>query len=486
MYDAVIIGGISYDQAGRPLGPYRLRTSAEQAGYAVKVIDFAWALSGADLHIYLRHFISKKTKILGISSSWFEKGDKINEWINPGFFENLLKEYPQLKIVVGGTKDVSSNILYDVADWRLTGFADIAFVSLLDKLAGKAVNLKYIKDPNGKNTIHSDVHYRVTDMDSIETVYKPEDGFLPYQAMTIEISRGCIFKCAFCTHPFLGKKDPNTYIRSVESIASELKRNYELFGTTRYMVTDDTFNDSFEKIDRLQRAIDLAKLPNFEFVGYLRSEILAIKPEMIKRLTDINMKGCHVGLESFGREARKMIGKGMDVNRVIDSLLKFVDYSGTKIHASLIVGLTGDTPEDFYKWQEFLESKQDVLFTRWAYNPLGISKSRGQHSLSQIDTDPEKYGYTVHDNPDSDMFLNWSRDDGLTLQECDTISTELNIRTQAIAKFGGWDLGSAWFHNIPQRDIDNKTINDSDFTAIQKSNGYRRANDNYNNIVKSK
>jgi hypothetical protein len=127
-----------------------------------------------------------------------------------------------------------------------------------------------------------------------------------------------------------------------------------------------------------------------------------------------------------------------------------------------------------------------VLFTRWAYNPLGISKGRGQQSLSQIDTDPKKYGYSVEDNPDSDMFLNWSRDDGLTSQECETISTELNIRTQAIAKFGGWDLGSAWFHNIPQEDIDNKTINDSNFTAIQKSNGYRRAMDNYNSTVKPK
>ena len=70
-------------------------------------------------------------------------------------------------------------------------------------------------------------------MDELETEYELEDNFKDFQPLPLEVSRGCIFKCAFCSHPFLGKKSYD-YIRSPESLAKEIKRNYELFKTTRY------------------------------------------------------------------------------------------------------------------------------------------------------------------------------------------------------------------------------------------------------------
>ena len=250
-YDAVLIGGMALDFFGRPLGPFRLRTASSFAGYCVKVIDFASILGPDQLMEILHSLINDKTRIVGISTSWtdFFSSDgyvSYNRWFTPEFMQLIKTTFPQVILVGGGTKvDVEQEIMCSL-DWFMLGFSDISFVKLLDHVISNAPALRYTKHSKFKDTkiVDSNAHYQIIDHDQIETVMLPEDDFKSYQPLPLEVSRGCIFKCAFCTHPFLGKKNYE-YIRSAESIARELKRNHELFGTYRYAITDDTFNDSF-------------------------------------------------------------------------------------------------------------------------------------------------------------------------------------------------------------------------------------------------
>ena len=469
MFNVIIVGGISYDKLGRPLGPFRLRTAAENSGYTLKVVDYAWAFDESKMLNLLSSLISVETKVLGISAAWFDRhyDNSANCWATQSFFDKFKKIHPHVTIVTGGTKINIVPLLFNNSDWFITGFSDIAFIQLLDYLFDNNVNLKYWKNANVK-VIQADTHYPVLNMDDLETIFKAEDNFLEYQPMPLEVSRGCIFKCAFCTHPFLGKKSYD-YIRSSESIAKELARNYELFGTYRYTISDDTFNDSYEKLDIVKRAIDIAKLPKFEFVGYIRPELLVTKVDMIPKLVSLGLKGAHLGIESMNNQARKTIGKGMDVNRVLE-VVEQLRTSDVKLHSSFIVGLPHEPAEEVYQTNEFLIANRHRYFHSWTFNGLGLATGSLGESYSLFEKDPEAYGIKTFEVQDQ-HWLDWINNIGMTREQANKIAADCNDKSSKYMQFAGWSLAQAWFHNLTDDQIPQnpKTPWPEDIKIIKRS-----------------
>lgn len=478
---AIILGGILKDQTGRPLGPYRLRTALAKQGFRAEVIDYAWALREDELLTVLQRYISKDTLILGISNIWFttsaEKDNKeLNRWFTAKFFQTVKSTWPWVKIVIGGTKTAlvqGAELLKSPADWWLSGFADIGVPELLKYLSGADNDLKFRTDKDGTNIVDCNLHYRVEDMDQLETVLESNDRFLPFQPVSLEVSRGCIFTCSFCTHPFLGKKSFE-YIRSPENLAVELKRNYELFGTTRYIITDDTFNDSMEKLERVARAIDISKIPNFEFVSYIRAELLVIKPEMIPMLKQLNCKGAFIGLESMNKEARRIIGKGMDAERVMATLEQFKAETNVKMFASMIVGLPGDSLDDVYSWYE--RFKREKLFGEWGFQTLGMTFDEFGQGDSIFSKDPGKFGYTVSKNEQGGpRSYNWTSSMGYTNVDASRVANDINSQSRELATAGGFGVAEYWFHGGTDHDIEHVKRKDFSVGGRGSYNGKIRA-----------
>ena len=484
-YNVILIGGISHDRTGRAIGPFRLRTAFENAGYSLKVIDYAWALDQDQMIELLSTLITEKTKILGISAAWYDLPS--NKWAqDTSFFNRFRNLFPGITIVVGGTKTTASSLLYNQCDWFISGFSDIAFVRLTNYLYEKTSDLIYITDTHGNpgetKIVSADKDYQVTNVDEIETVFKEEDMFLPYQPLPIEISRGCIFKCAFCTHPFLGKKSYD-YIRTAESIGRELKRNYELFGTYRYMISDDTFNDSYEKLDIVKRAIEIAKLSKFEFVSYIRPELIITKPNMLDMLLDLGIKGGFIGLESMRKESRLVVGKGIAVDRVLE-IAQTLNEKGVKMHASLIAGLPGDTEEEIYKWNDYLIENKNRLFRSWSFNPLGLLRTaKGDVPYSLFEKNPELYGYTTKELPHNVQSLHWVHTSGMTADKAQEISANCNASAGKHIKIAGWEVAGAWFHNIPDDIVETMPTMQTNLNECVHANSMIRSGHNYNLIT---
>lgn len=484
-FDVILIGGISFDRVGRAIGPFRLRTAFETAGYSLKAIDYAWALDQDQMINLLSALVTEKTKILGISAAWYDFPS--NKWAqDDSFFKRFRNLFPNITIVVGGTKTTASSLLYNQCDWFVSGFSDIAFVKLTDYLYGKTSDLIYITDAHGNpgetKIVSADKDYQIINVDSIETVFKAEDGFLAHQPLPIEISRGCIFKCAFCTHPFLGKKSYD-YIRTAESIGSELRRNYELFGTYRYMISDDTFNDSYEKLDIVKRAIEIAKLSKFEFVSYIRPELIITKPDMLSMLLDLGIKGGFIGLESMRKESRQVVGKGIEVERVFE-IAQTLNENGVKMHASLIAGLPNDSEEEIYRWNDYLIENRNRLFRSWSFNALGLMRTgRGDVPYSLFEKNPSQYGYITKELERNVQSLYWAHSSGMTSDKAQEISVACNAAAAKYIKIAGWEVAGAWFHDMPTDIVENIPSMETKFNERMKLNSLSRANYNYNQIT---
>jgi hypothetical protein len=475
---AVILGSMPNEMFGRALGPYRLRTRIEEIGFTASIIDVVDVLTHDEIDEMLAYTVGPDTLVIGFSCTW--QVTKIKEvdppWLTPELIRRIRRNFPHVKIVLGGASSVRiDDDLVVVADWVVSGFAEHSFPELLNLLSNKPHCLKYSSKKikgHGLFFVSSDDDHAVQDMSNLSTVFKATDYYAAYQPLTTEISRGCLFSCAFCNFPFLGKKDYE-YIRGVDSLADEFRRNYEMFGTTRYMFSDDTFNDSIEKISRVQRAVDAAKLPNFEFTAYIRPELLVTKPGMIPALAALGIRGAHFGIESFSNQARKAIGRPTDINKVLDSIVQLKAATNVRTHGSFIVGLPGDSTDDVLAWKDRFTKSPGEIFNSWAINPLflirgnteqGISlpgSLKTEKNVSLIEKDPAKYGYEIIPEPFSDkpqtLYANW-KNDHMDCRTALSISDEINADTASYRTAGGWGVATAWYFNFTDVEIDHDAI----------------------------
>jgi hypothetical protein len=494
-YDAIYVGGNVF--GGRVLAGHRLRTELRKRGYDMLIVEAAVYMTFREFKELLDKVITEKTLLIGFSTIWMN-GHRENcfEWCIDDFFNYIRTTYPNVKLVCGGAKKFNivtkSDVIYRNCDWVFRGFSDDSFPRFLDYLTEKPNHgFKYFIE-DGKKVISSNELFPVTHPDDIETVFELEDNFLPHQPISLEVSRGCIFHCTFCHHPFQAIKDPDKYIRTPQSLASELRRNYELFGTYRYQLMDDTFNDSMEKLDRLHRAVDIAKLPKFEFVCYIKPELLVTTPEMIPKLIDMGLASGIVGIESLKKETRKSIGKGMDVNRVLDAIANMRSKSKVTFYAGLIVGLPHESLDESRASHQYLLKNRDTLFTYIDYKGLGINHTNGVDGISEMDKYPEKYGYRIVTKIDNKDTAYWEND-FTNASEAYRCAIELNNESNLVNTAAGYDLVTAWYAGAPDQYIrDTPTIEANYYfkgvmnTKIMANNMLSRYNIKFDPLTRSK
>jgi radical SAM superfamily enzyme YgiQ (UPF0313 family) len=453
-YHGILLFGQNYEFAGRGIAGPRLRTEAKKYGFDVMVIDYTLSLDLEKVFNIIDRTITDSTKFIGFSASWIDQNNLSQYfWYQQSFFDEIRKRWPNVLIITGGHDEWKKDFLLKNSDYHFHGYSDHSFVEFLKMIHKQPHQLQYYRNPLTKGyIINSNANHPVINPDDLETIFLKEDGFESYQPLPIEVARGCIFRCGFCRHPFQGKKDFDSYQRTPESLARELKRNYDLFGTTRYTILDDTFNDSIEKISRLQQAVKNAGLPKFEFVSYIKPELLVTKPEMIDMLVDLGLRGAFIGFESFNNEARKLIGKGTKIEKVLEACKRLASLNNqqVKIHGSFITGLKNDTVKDLFKTLSFLKSKENTFISSWWFEPVGVREYNydALDTPSTFDKEASELGYTFKNG-------NWFRDDGWSLIKAAKINSFINNESMNFVKPAGWKIAGCWQLGMLDNEIEN-------------------------------
>lgn len=267
-----------------------------------------------------------------------------------------------------------------------------------------------------------------------QILWNKEDGILEGEDLPIEIARGCIFKCSFCGYHLTGK-GLWEFTKSPEVIREEMIRNFDMFGTTGYMICDDTYNDSEEKISELLKMYKTLPF-NLRFSSYLRFDLMTAKPHTQDMLYESGLRSAFFGIETFNKKAGKTVGKGMDPERIKKSLIDYrKKYPDTQIHISLIAGLPGETFDDFLDTLDFLEElKGGKPGVSWDMGTLMLTRQ------SPMKKNPEKFGITkIYDK------YKWERED-MNYDDVRDFVRDNNHRTST------WDfhsfVGYNWMRNI--------------------------------------
>lgn len=367
---------------GRSIGLYGIASFLRNNGWACTTVDYFTYWDKKDLAQYLKNHITEDTKWVGVSYTWiYDIPDQIRTLVS--FIKTI---NPKILIIFGGQTPYEHDLS---ADYYVYGYAESAILKILDYEFDQGAPVFYTKLFNGKfvDAIHNYASYNLPNY-SIE--YKDDDFISDKDSLTVEFSRGCKFKCDFCSFPFIGiKEDTST---SEENLYRELMTNYQKWGVTTYIVADETVNDRVEKLIKIKNVVNRLDFKP-DFTAFARADLFRSHPEKIELMAECRIWGHFYGIETFNWESGKSVGKGLNPEYVKESLLTVKDYflkhlgryRGT---ISMIAGLPHETLDNLlesHKWLVNNWRDQDVVW--W---PLQIVDNG---KLSAMGKDFAKYGY---------------------------------------------------------------------------------------------
>lgn len=384
---------------GKYAGTYKLATEIRSAGYTCQVVDnFSW-LGVERLKAIADKFISDETLLVGFSCTLNEKriNGRIQHWGLPDeeFFQFLgyvRKKYPTIKTCAGGSR-VTSKSNWPGIDYVVLNKGDIAILKLLEHVRSgadiKLTSNKYSQVING-----DDYFYTQDEFKNSSIKYELNDIILPGESLPMEVARGCIFSCAYCHFDLIGKRIGD-WTKTPEAIQNEMIRNYELYGTTHYMFSDELINESLPKMEMLANVI--AKLPfKIRYTSYARVDMIWRYPEMRELLLESGAVSLAFGIETFNERAGKAVGKGMHPDKVKETLTRCKELwqDNIVVSSNFIVGLPGETEDSIWETVDYLVSDKSPLDV-FGFLPLFIREGEDGRPGSKIDADPSKFGYKL-------------------------------------------------------------------------------------------
>ena len=478
----ILTGGVSnssgYPAIQRSLGPYRLASALEDAGYSTFVFDYIIHFSTEEICSVLSQHLGQDTLWVGFSSTFFSRqsiaDDLASTELEQMYYTDLesiatvidyIKSHSRAKLIYGGAR-APFQLADDRIDYYVFGYADTSTVALTDFIrTGDSSRLPKIDTirvtDNGYVNVVDSAHYPEPRMDQLSTRWWNKSfNVIPGEGLPIELARGCIFKCKFCNYLLLGKKK-GTYLRDPEEIRDELIRTWEAHGTTGYYITDDTFNDDNDKIEALHRVF--TSLPfKPKFVSYLRLDLINKFPHQADLLTEMGLVGTYFGIETLQADSGRSIGKGLAPNKVKDRLYWLRDkWQGqANMAAGFILGLPYDTEAYFKELINWCNEADNPLQMKDFY-PLYMFKRDGDEKeklrayTSEFSLNPEIYGYDFPRQGDRNYWELPTQ--GLTYDSCAWTAMNYKGQMRHKNKFAEFQMISAMNTGISLDDLLNLT-----------------------------
>jgi hypothetical protein len=457
MYHGIIFTECtSQNWLGRGYGVHRLATELRKHGFDILVIDWAFAVNFDLYKEILDLSISEKTVFVGFSTSIFpyrmqdvegqkrasllqhsynrESADDFlklerEPWYCEGLpmqFANGLTEpwlkyikekNPKTKIVFGGSK-TWEYFGTPLIDHFFVGMSETMFVDWMLSMTGKGP--KKLFNTIIDYDIKAQGNKEQFDFTKSTTLYQPEDFIQPYEALGLEVGRGCRFQCSFCTWPLIGQKNINDYLKTPDLVRKELIDNWEKWGIWKYYITDDTFNDSTEKLEVFNAIVK--SLPfKPAFWGFFRLDLIYAHQEQIKLIQDSGFRDIVVGIETFNPQAGKYIKKGSKSENLKKALEICKEQWGDEvlINSQFITGLPGENSESIAYSAEWF-NREDAPIDGIGLVPLRLyapDKWEKFRVTSEFERNYQKYGYSFPDPVNRPWY--WEKDDGTDIRNYD-------------------------------------------------------------------
>ncbi|NOR51812.1 MAG: DUF4080 domain-containing protein, partial [Gammaproteobacteria bacterium] len=289
-----------------------------------KIFEFTIVQRPLDI---VEELLASKPKIIGIAVYIWNVREATE-------VVTLLKTIsPETVIVLGGPEvshEWEEQPIVAQADYLLTGMAEREFPPLCHQILEGALPKQKV------------IQCAVPPLDQIEMPYEfYTDEDIANRVIYVEASRGCPFKCEFC----LSALDKTSWPFELERFLTAMEVLYQR-GVRRFKFVDRTFNLKVETtlkiLEFFYKRLDEKLHLHFELVpDHL--------PEPLKASITRFPSGIlqfEVGIQTLNEEVQARISRRQDNQKSLANL-DWLRRNRVHLHADLIMGLPGETLEQF-------------------------------------------------------------------------------------------------------------------------------------------
>jgi radical SAM superfamily enzyme YgiQ (UPF0313 family) len=362
------------DTVDIPLGILYLASFVRNKGFIVEIVDLSgnakMKVPSADIYG------------IGFTSPQFSIALKIRE--------EILKENPNAKIIVGGPHATAlpEEMIKHEFDAVVRGEGELATIDILENgITRKIYDIQYIKDI-------TNLPFPAWDLIDMEK-YLPDTGIFNYlkedkkkivKEINMMATRGCGGKCSYCTK----YKGPVRW-RSIESVMHEVNMLIDRYKINRIKFCDDTLLLSKKYVYQL--VDELAKIGiSWRCLG--RTD--QVDEDLCKRMKETGCVGIDFGIETGSQRLLDIIQKQTTVE-IQEMGIRAASNAGLKVRAQMMVGLPTETEEDFNLDKEFI-IRNSKYVSKWGIH-IFIP-----FPTCDIWSNPEKYGYKIDKTTNFDSY----------------------------------------------------------------------------------
>jgi len=249
--------------------------------------------------------------------TWIEISEKV---------EDFLKHHPtfstaELMDPAKGVWDGVLGITYKTSDGEYHRNADRPAINDLDSLPWPAYHL-----------------FKMEGYTNLQPATDAVDGSKSFSILT---SRGCPYRCTFCSQSIMPVKWRS---RTPENVIAEWEHLVRDLGAQEIGVLDDSANIRKKRLYRIAELLiekELNHVP-WIFVNGIRANL--VDYELMRLLKEAGLKRTAFGVETGNPEILKTIDKRIDLDTIREAF-KITKEVGIETIAFMIIGLPGDTRE---------------------------------------------------------------------------------------------------------------------------------------------
>jgi radical SAM superfamily enzyme YgiQ (UPF0313 family) len=260
---------------------------------------------------------------------------------------------PDIKIILGGPEvsyETENQPIVQLADHVITGEADLKFAEVCRALLERRspTRLDGACDPEhaGLETGAPLPKIIPAEPPEFSQIVLPYDLYtdddIAHRIIYVEASRGCPFTCEFC----LSSLDIPVRQVPLPALLEQLQRLLER-GVKQFKFVDRTFNLNVD----ISKTILEFFLERHQPGHFFHFEMIPDRlPETLREVIAKFPPGAlqfEVGVQTFNEEVGSAIKRRQNYERLEDNFHFLRHQTGVHIHADLIVGLPGETPESF-------------------------------------------------------------------------------------------------------------------------------------------
>lgn len=367
--------------AQAPLGLMYIAASLEKHGKTVQIKNYA-SYSNEEAIENL-----PPAKLYGITATSLEIPQA-------GRFARMMKnKYIDAKIVVGGPGvyafEGTGSINREGIDSAFYGEGEYAILDVLEDAIKDTMKFDYVGEA-------------IEDLDALPfparhllkdklggNIFAYDSNYMEGGSTVIISSRGCPFKCAFCSAPRLTHTNKLRF-RSPKEVAREMQHVVSTYNIKQFRFSDDMFTAGRKRVFELCE--EIGKL---DTVWRISCRVKPLDEDMLKAMWDAGCRELSFGIESFDDKVLAGLKKGTTGADNVKALI-LADKLGFKSRMLFMIRTPFQTPETIKINKYWIQRVPFAIMACTAFVPIpgcDIWYNPDKYNIEILDRDLDKYNF---------------------------------------------------------------------------------------------